>query len=209
MSIAAGTFLERHTKKLSFAVYLLDDYSKSAPIGRVEVFLNDGERAVKNASSHYYKFLELPKGEYGVQVRSANYFDETSEPVNTLTYNNKNPINVKLVPRPSYPFAPGETLVRGLLLGGDGKPIPGGRLSGKAANKDFSSRTTENGEFVIYFGTLAEEDVVEEDGRYFVKGDTDAKINISIDYGGASKVTELDEVEVGKTRSITISLNSS
>jgi len=205
--IAAGTFLERQTKKLSFAVYLLDDYSKSTPIGRVEVFLSGGERAVKNLSSHYL-FLDLSKGEYMFLVRSANYFDEISEPVNTATYTNKNPIIIRLVPKPSYPFTPGETLVRGLLLGRDAKPIPGGRLSGKAANKDFSSRTTETGEFVIYFGILAEVDVVEEAGKYFVKGDTDTKIKIKVESSGASRVAELDKVEVGKTRSITYSLDS-
>lgn len=207
MSTPTGTFLERHSKKLSFAVNLLDDYSKRPPIGRVEVFLNNGKRALKNASVCHV-FFDLSDGEYRAHVRSDSYFDETSELVNTATHNKKNPINITLIPRPSYPFVPGETLVRGLLLGGDGRPIPGGRLSGKAANKNFSSRTTDTGEFVIYFGTLAEEDVVEEDGRYFVKGEIDTKINISIEYAGASKVMALDKVEVGKTRSVTILSNS-
>jgi hypothetical protein len=140
-------------------------------------------------------------------VRSERYFDETSETLNTATYNNKSPININLMPRPSYPFRPGETLVRGRLLDGDERPIPGGRLSGHAANKDFSSRTTETGEFVIYFGTLGEEEVVKEDERYFIKGDTDAKIKISIEWAGRSKEMELDEVEVGTTRSITVLFN--
>ena len=207
MTISAGTFLERRSKKLSFAVNLWDDYSKSLPSGRIEVFLDDGRRATKNASS-YYLFLDLPEGEYRVQVRSERYFDETSEPLNTATYNNKNPINMNLTPRPSYPFRPGETLMRGILLDGEGRPIPGGRIGGHAANKDFLSRTTETGEFVIYFGTLGEEDVVKEDERYFIKGHTDARIKISIEWAGRSKEMELDEVEVGTTRSITVLFNS-
>jgi len=207
MTIPAGTFLERRSKKLSFAVYLTDDYSKSLPLGRIDVSLDDGRRAAKNAGS-YYLFLDLPEDEYRVQVRSENYFDETSAPLNPETYNNKIPLNINLMPRPSYPFRPGETLVRGRLLDGDGRPIAGGRLAGHAANKDFSSRATETGEFVIYFGALSEEDVVEEDERYFVRGDTDAKIKISIEFEGRSREMELDEVEVGTTRSITVLFNS-
>ncbi|MBN2251199.1 MAG: hypothetical protein JW724_03900 [Candidatus Altiarchaeota archaeon] len=207
MTIQDGTFLERRSKKLSFAVHLSDDYSKGLPLGKIEVFLDDGRRAAKNASS-YYLFLDLPEDEYRVQVRSEHYFDETSEPLSTEAYNNKNPLNINLMPRPSYPFLPGETLVRGLLLDGDERPISGGRLGGHAANKDFSSRTTETGEFVIYFGTLSEEDVVEEAGRYFIRGDTDAKIKISIGWAGRSREMELEEVEVGMTRSITVLFNS-
>jgi len=208
MKIAAGTFLERHTKKLSFAVRLLDDYSQSAPIGRVEMSLDSGERALKNACS-YYLFLDLPEGEYKVQVRSDYYFDEESEPLNTAAHDPKNPIAIKLMPRPSYPFAQGATLVRGLLLSADGNPIPRGSLSGKAADEDFLSRTTDTGEFVIYFGTLTEGDVVEEGGKYFVKGDSGTKIKVSVGYAGISKVFELDKIEVGKTRSINFSLSSS
>lgn len=208
MNTSAGTFLERHTTKLSFAVSLLDDYSQSAPIGRVEVSLDGNEKALKNASS-YYLFLNLPKGKCRVQVRSDNYFDEELKTLNTATHNPKNPVEIKLMPKPSYPFTPGETLVRGRLLGADETPIPGGRLSGKVANRDFLSRTTEIGEFVIYFGTLTEEDVIEEGGKHFVKGDTDTEIKISIEYDDISKVFELDKIEVGKTRSINFSLNSS
>jgi len=49
---------------------------------------------------------------------------------------------------------------------------------------------------------------VEEDERYFVRGDTDAKIKISIEFEGRSREMELDEVEVGTTRSITVLFNS-
>lgn len=207
MTTPAVTFLERRSRRLSFAVYLLDDYSKGLPLGMIDVFLDDGRRATKNASS-YYLFLDLPEDEYRVLVRSDYYFDEKSAPINTATYNNKNTINISLMPRPSYPFGPGETLVRGILLDGDGRPISGGMLSGHAANKDFSSRTTETGEFVIYFGTLGEEDVVEEDEKYFIKGHTDPEIKISIEWAGRSREMELEEVEVGTTRSITVLFNS-
>lgn len=200
MNIEPDTFLESRARRLSFAVQLLDEYTKSTPMGGAEVFLKGGERAVKSAGSQYYKFIDLPEGEYRILVRSANYFDEISEPINTENYNNKNPIPIWLVPRPSYPFPPGETLVRGRLIGGDGEPIVGGRLSVRAANEVFSSRTTETGEFVIYFGDLSEEDVTEEEGRYFVRGDTDTRITIIAE--GESGKLELDKVEVGETRSI-------
>ncbi len=212
MSIEAATFLESHRRKLSFAVHLFDDYSKASPIGLLDVHLNDGIRAIKNSSS-YYLFLDLPDREYRIEVVSAYYFRYISEPIKTLNHDARNPVTINLLPRPSYPFADGETLIRGLMLGGDGKPIIGGKLSGRGANEDFSTATTETGEFVIYFGTLAEEDVVKEDGRYFVKGynnnrDEGSKINISIEYAGTSKAMTLDKIEVGKTRSITIFANS-
>ncbi|MBE9594102.1 MAG: hypothetical protein IMF19_11575, partial [Proteobacteria bacterium] len=156
--------------KLSFAISLLDDYSKGKPIGRVDVSLKDRkEKSVKNLSS-YYLFLDLPVGTYTVQVKSDYYFDEDSDPITPSQLDPKNPIVYKyLKPKPSYPFPPGATLIRGMVYDSAGKAVSDAKV--KVRGKDVENKTTEEGEFVLYFGPLTEDEIIREDGKRFVKGD--------------------------------------
>ena len=125
-------FLERHTmKKLALAAFLLDDYSKGKPIGRIDVFLKGRkEKPIKNLSS-YYLFLDLPDDSYTVQVKSDYYFDEDSDPINPAERAPKKQVNVTLKPKPSYPFPPGATLIRGVVQNTDGHVVANARLTVK------------------------------------------------------------------------------
>lgn len=191
-------FLERHTAKLSFAVSLLDDYSKGTPIGHVEVCLKGRkEKPIKNLSS-YYLFLNLPDDSYIVQARSEYYFDEDLE-VNTTGRDPKNPVIIILKPKPSYPFPPGATLIRGVVYDSAEKAVPGAKV--RVKGRDVESKTTEHGEFVLYFGPLTEDEILKEDGKRFIKGNGD-KITLEVTYDGETKSGEL-EAEEGKTTSVT------
>jgi hypothetical protein len=191
--------LERHSTKLSFAVFLLDDYSRGKPVGGVDVSLKGRkEEAVKNLSS-YYLFLDLPEETYTVQVRSEYYFDEETS-VSPHTLDRKNPVvDITLKQKPSYPFPPGVTLIRGMVYDSEGNALPGADVW--VEGKDIESETTEKGEFVLCFRPLTEDEIIIEDGKRFVKGNGDKIIHLNVE--GVTEPIEL-EVEEGKTTTVII-----
>ena len=191
-------FLERHTTKLAFAISPLDDYTKGKPIGGVDVSLKGRkEKPVKNISS-YYLFLDLPDDSYTVQVRSDYYFDE--ELGTTAELDPKNPVvNVTLKPKPSYPFPLGATLIRGKVYDSGGEAVSGAKV--RVKEKGVENKTTEKGEFVLYFGPLIEDEIIEVDGKRFVKGDEDKIIHLEVEYEGVTKTLGLEVCE-GKTISV-------
>ena len=192
-------FLERHSTKLAFAVLLVDDFSNREPIGGIDVSLKDRkEKPVKNISS-YYLFLDLPDDSYTVQVRSDYYFDEELD--TTAELDAKNPVvNITLKPKPSYPFPPGATLIRGKVYASGGEAVSGAKV--RVKEKGVENKTTEKGEFVLYFGPLIEDEIIEVDGKRFVKGDEDKILHLEVEYEGVTKTMGL-EVGEGKTISVT------
>jgi hypothetical protein len=193
--------LERHTTELSFAVSLLDDYSKVKPIGRVDVSLKDRiEKPIRNLSS-YYLFLDLSDGTYTVHVKSDYYFDEQTG-VSLHDLEPKNPVaNITLKPNSSYPFPPGATLIRGNVYDSEEKAVSDAKV--KVKGKDVENKTTEKGEFVLYFRPLTEDEIIRKDGKRFVKVDGDKIIHLEVKYDRVIKAIEL-EVEEGKTTSVII-----
>jgi hypothetical protein len=265
--------LERNITKLSFAISLLDDYSKGKPIGRVDVSLKARiEKPVKNLSS-YYLFLNLSDGTYTVQVKSDYYFDEDSDPIMPSQLDPKNPIvykylfsigaefedelnngiisdelrdkfetegfpisetagvtnekedkwvitdrekkyivkkeegvlnmyaNITLKPKPSYPFPPGATLIRGNVYDSAGEAVSGAKV--RVKGKDVENKTTEEGEFVLYFGPLTEDEIIRVDGKRFVKGDVDKTLYLEVEYEGVTE-PKVFEAEEGKITSVII-----
>ena len=192
-------FLERHSTKLAFAVLLVDDFSNREPIGGVDVSLKDRkEKPVKNLSS-YYLFLDLPDDSYTVQVRSDYYFDEELD--TTAELDAKNPVvNITLKPKPSYPFPPGATLIRGKVYASGGEAVSGAKV--RVKEKGVENKTTEKGEFVLYFGPLIEDEIIEVDGKRFVKGDEGKIIHLEVEYEGVTKTMGL-EIGEGKAISVT------
>ena len=185
--------LKRHAAKLSFAVYLIDDYSGDAPIGRIDVRLKGrDEKPIKNPSS-YYTFLDLPDDTYTVQVRSGYYYDVDSGDINPAELDPKSPVvDITLKPMPSYPFPPGATLIRGMARE-EGNALSGARV--KIRDKDVEGETTEEGEFVLYFGDLTNDEIIKENGERFVKGDNDKIIHLEVEYGGKTREMDLEAPE--------------
>ena len=166
---------QKITTTLSMAVWLKDDYTGKPPIGRVEVFLVGQEvKSVKNPSG-YYLFLDLPAGQYQVRVESEYYFavDKTvnlpgPDPVEEITLN----------PKPSYPFSAGTTLIRGIFLDTAANPISEATV--KVVEKAISTITTPKGEFVFYFKGLTDDNVIEENGKWFIKGNPGKVLHLEI-----------------------------
>lgn len=141
---------------LSFALWLIDDYTQKEPHGDFRVTVNGekitGMKALKNLSG-YYVFSGLPEGKYTLSVESEHYFsDERIVDTSSFVGSKEPVVEVILKPRPSYPFPDRATLVRGVLA------VNYGILSGitvkavsTSSGREVLSVPEENGEFVIYF----------------------------------------------------------
>ncbi len=194
--------LESNITRLSLAVYLQDKFSKAGPVGRAEVQIPELKKKPVYSPSSYYLFLDLPAGNYHLLVGSDYYFDQDVGPITIEAQGSKDPFVIELLPRPSYPFPPGETLARGILRDTNQNPVPDARLSWNSDK--VVCMTSEKGEFVIYFTGLTEEDIIEDaaSGKRFVKGDQDSTLNINVEYGNVTSILKISNVEVGKTNSI-------
>lgn len=147
---------------LSFAAWLIDDYTQKEPSGEVRVMLK-GEniaivKAMKNLSG-YHTFSGLPEGKYTLSVESELYFPE-ERTVDTRTFvGSKDPVvEIILKPKPLYPFPDQATLLRGLLASATDSELPAGiTVSMTSKMTDWKIQgpiqviPDEKGEFVLYF----------------------------------------------------------
>ncbi|MCO5382501.1 MAG: hypothetical protein NHB15_10765 [Methanosarcina barkeri] len=144
---------------LSFAVWLVDDYTQKEPLGEVRVMLN-GEKittvkALKNLSG-YHTFSGLPEGTYTLSVESEFYFSEERIVDTSSFVNSKEPVvEIVLKPKPLYPFPDRITLIRGLLDPFVPEPDLLAGITIKAISKSTGREILgipdEKGEFVLYF----------------------------------------------------------
>jgi len=188
---------QTNTTRLAVAVWLTDDYSGKPPIGKVKVFLKGQDKPPVENPSGYYLFLNLPNGSNQVGVESDYYF-AAEVTVLPASLDPLNPVvEIRLQPKPSYPFLPGTTLIRGMVQRPDGTPVPGARL--EILGKAVDNQTTEKGEFVLYFKGLKEDDL---DAIYkkYIKGNGGNTLSLQATHGASTGVLEVNEVEVGQTK---------
>ncbi|NOY64094.1 MAG: DUF4198 domain-containing protein [Nitrospirae bacterium] len=144
--------LENRTQQLTFAVYLIDDYTGSLPRGRIDLKISRRDRRPVRNQSGYYCFLNLEDGQYTLEINSGFYLKE-KETIKTGTLNKKAPVKeVRLKPAPSYPFPSYATLVRGVLKKGT-EPVEDAEVTVKSTESTgviFRTRTDPDGEFVVY-----------------------------------------------------------
>lgn len=144
---------------LSFAVWLVDDYTQKEPLEEVRVTLN-GEKIttlkpLKNMSG-YYTFSGLPEGKYTLSVDSEFYFFEEKIVDTSFFINSKEPVvEIVLKPKPLYPFPDRAMLIRGLLTPLAPEPDLFAGITVKATSKSTGREIRvvpdEKGEFVLYF----------------------------------------------------------
>lgn len=144
---------------LSFAVWLVDDYTQKEPLGEVRVTLN-GEKIttlkpLKNRSG-YHIFSGLPEGTYTLSVDSEFYFSEERIVDTSSFVNSKEPVvEIVLKPKPLYPFPGRATLIRGLLalLAPEPDLLAGITVKAilKSTGLEIRGIPDEKGEFVLYF----------------------------------------------------------
>lgn len=144
---------------ISFAVWLVDDYTQKEPLGEVRITLN-GEKIttlkpLKNMSG-YHIFSGLPESTYTLSVDSEFYFSEEKIVDTSSFVNSKEPVvEIVLKPKPLYPFPDRATLIRGLLspLAPDPDLFAGitVKATSKSTGRDIRGTPDEKGEFVLYF----------------------------------------------------------
>lgn len=179
---------------LSFAVWLIDDYTQKEPLGKVVVGLKDADPAnvkiVKNLSG-YHTFSGLPEGEHTLRVESELYFfEERLVDTRSFAGSMEPVVEITLKPRPQYPFPDNATLIRGMLTA---DPVVLTGITIKATLKMADLKTQEvsqgipdeKGEFVLYFkeGITGKADIDLE-----IKGKGTKKIPVYVEEGKSISV---------------------
>lgn len=187
------------TTRLSLAVLLMDEYTEKPPIGLLKVSIKElNKKPVKNRSK-YYLFCDIPGGYYTIFVESEYYFP-VEKPVKVpdppLPGQEYEPVikDIKLEPKPSYPFPAGATLIRGMVIDMNNMPVSGANI--EVTGKEVNSVTTEKGEFVLFFKGLKEEDLIDDK---FVRRNDSKTVHLKATRDEKNGFSDLDEVEVGKT----------
>jgi hypothetical protein len=185
------------TLGVSLAVRLVDDYSGRAPVGRLEISTRNGSAKPIVNSSGYRVFTNLSPGEYQVRVQAEYYFDAQTT-VRLTELDPSNPvIEISLTPEPSYPFPPGVTLIRGMVLNPKGAAVSGAEV--RIEDEELCTETTAKGEFVLYFPIATEEKVVLEDGRRLVRGKRGKAFRLVVTHDSGTGIGRVSDVEEGKT----------
>lgn len=144
---------------LSFAVKLIDDFTKKEPIGSIHVMIKETDKkAMKNTISYYF-FTDLKAGTYTVRVDSDMYFSEETTVDISFFPDKKNPIiEIILIPIPAYPFSQTATLIRGVVRDATDKPVKGAKL--RVIGKDMETISDEKGSFALYLSGIENEEEV-------------------------------------------------
>lgn len=186
--------------RVSLAVELVDKYTNERAVGRARVLIKEVSHEGKKNPSGYFLFLNIPDGVYTVSVKSEYYLDEERLLSLPSSFPENPSVSILLEPRPSYPFPPGATLIRGLVRDPADNPIAEAHV--EIVGKNIENRSGENGEFVLYFGGLKEADVIRVNGKLFVKGNGDQMITVRANHPNYGTVSTTTEVQEGTAASV-------
>jgi len=161
-------FSERELlREVALVVLLIDGYSGGSPKPEAGVVIK-GSRypAIRNLSGHHV-FTRIPRMEtFELQVSCPGFFPGTLTltPGDLALLEPKRPVvTLTLEPLPSYPFPSGATLIRGMVRDTESRPVPDARV--EAEGKTTGTYTTHEGEFVLFFTGITEEEVQVEQGE--------------------------------------------
>jgi len=191
-----NVFLDRKTTlRLSLVISLVDEFTAKQPIGEIRVFIKDRDiKSIKNRSGYYF-FSNLSDGQYKVCVKS-EYYKEVTEEVTLPLSEPQNPLEIILKSMPSYPFPHRATLIRGMVQDSNGNSLSGANV--EVIGKEICNESTSDGEFVLYFRALTEEEIIIRDGKRCVKGDSDGTINLRATHDSKTGTVVLLDVEENK-----------
>ena len=196
---------EKVNTQLSLAVMPIDDYTMNQPIGRVNITIKDWNIEAERNPSGYYIFIDLKQGEYSIQVRSDYYREQLIEGIDVSPRANGETIdaflerilhNITLKPKPSYPFPPRATLIRGNVRDSQNEYAENANV--RIVNTTYETETSKKGEFVFYFPPLKESEIIKDDGRRYVKVNDGKTFRIQ-----ATKGTETAEKDIEAEEGIT------
>jgi hypothetical protein len=139
--------------KLTFAIWLTDEFTQQGPVGIVQMKMKGGSRTAVRNLSGYFLFTDLTPGSYDVLIESELYFP-AEQTIDSTALNPQHPVTeIVLKPNPQYPFNGSAALLRGVVT--NGNPVQGAKVS--VTGKTMTTVTDGQGEFVLFFkGTKQE-----------------------------------------------------
>ncbi len=147
------------TTNLSVAIWIVDDYTNSNPIGNVLVTIMDGSlKAVKNPSG-YYVLSDLEAGKYEIVIESDFYFLHKQSVIIPHQDKMMPVVEIAVMPKPCYPFPGYATLVRGVVSSTPQKVSPITNEDVEIAGRSLKTKTDKKGEFVFYFKAVKVENI--------------------------------------------------
>ena len=192
--------VEKDITHLSLCVLPSDHFAPEIyPVGAIRTYLKKEKISGVMNISGYYTFLNLEDGNYTVRIETEFYLTKEfvvivpsygsppggaiysdDEDVHLRDYNGVLVATVTLRPNSTYPFPGGSNLIRGIVYDATMNPVPNAVVS--VLGKPIHNKTTERGEFVLYFTGLTVDNVIRIDGRKFVRGNGTQEIKIEADH---------------------------
>lgn len=193
------------SSQVSFVVEPIDGFTGQIPTGPVQVSIKNSHLKPIRNLSRLYVFRVTPPEAFQLIVQSPHFFTETLSftPKDIQGLDSRNPvIMVNLIPRPSYPFPAGVTLIRGMVRDNGGLPVRGAAV--RLAGKETAARTTEKGEFVFFIKGLTQNDtrVHPETGKRLVFLDNSEVLHLEIVHGKAMAAVEAVNLEEGQSTAL-------
>ncbi len=200
--------LESFSAKVSLAVRLTDDFSRSNRIlGGVLVYLVDRHnKPIKNRGG-YHVFPDLAPGNVTIQVLSQYYLDEDR----TVSLPLPDPLNpvlaITLKPNWLYPFPQNATLISGRVLDKDSAAVPNAQVQLMTLEaKPIENRTSSDGRFVLYATGLVEDDVqATVQGLVLLASSGETSFRLKTTHAGfRTKSITIKNVKEGETHFLTV-----
>jgi hypothetical protein len=215
--------VEENSVQVSLAILPRDHFApEDYPIGRIQIYLKGQQRPTVKNISGFYTFLNLANRTYTAGVKSQYYFPKEFEVTipsfssppggDILSDDEDNQLrdyhgvlvaNISLKPNPAYPFPGSSSLVRGIVKDAVGNPVADAIV--RVVGEPIHTRTTEKGEYVLYFTRLTIDDIVKINGQKFIKANGTQTIEIEASHPvlGISPSFSL-QVEEGTTTTVNI-----
>lgn len=193
------------TKLVSFVVEPVDGFSGRLPTGPVQVSIKNSHlKPIRNLSG-LYVFRETPATPFQLLVQAPHFFtgELTLTPADIQALDTRAPvIMVNLIPRPSYPFPAGVTLIRGMVKDASGSPVRGASI--RLKGKETTARTTEKGEFVFFLKGITQNDIRihPETGKRVIYLDSSDVLHLEILHGDVPVIFDTVNLEEGRTTAL-------
>jgi hypothetical protein len=210
--------------KLSLAILPYDEFTGEITTMKLAVSIKGIKNKAILNSSGYYLFFDMEndinaadENRLMIVVDSEDLFHPFEKQINLkemiendITFQRNPVVEVRLIPNAAYPFPPGTTLVRGVVLDSESrKPIP--NAEAHLEDRDLASTTDENGEFLFYFADLKANDIIQKQvqgqgSKKFIRMGTNDMFKLIVKSEKYEDFQDFYNAEVGKITSLKISL---
>lgn len=153
-----AVFFENRSTTVSVALRPADAFAGADLLGMVQVSLAGVDRKPIVTAEGYVLFLDLPDGDYTVEVAAEFYDYYEALVVNPASLDPLNVVPVlNLQPNTNYPFPAGATLVSGVVTDQNDAPVAGADV--QVQGRSEFAQTDALGRYVLHFDLTEAESV--------------------------------------------------